>query len=59
MTKEVINKYKIYCKKKRWTQEEASERIGCHRAHLSRIFSGERNPSVKLLDKMEEVMKDG
>ena len=43
---------------KGWTQTEAANHIGCSQEHLSRIFKGTKNPSVKLLDKMEEVMQN-
>lgn len=42
---------------KKWTQTQAAEEIGCSQEHLSRIFRNLKNPSAKLLDKMEEVMK--
>ena len=56
MIKNIIEQYKQFCNKKGWIQEEAAEAIGCCRSHLSKIFSGSRNPSMKLLEKMEEVM---
>lgn len=57
MTKEIITQYQIFMSKHNWTQTEAAEKIGCSQEHLSRIFRGLKNPSVKLIDKMEEVMK--
>lgn len=42
----------------KWTHKDAAEAIGCCRPHMSRIFKGERTPSIKLLMKMEEVMKE-
>ena len=57
MTRDIINKYEAFVYKHHWTQTEAAEKIGCSQEHLSRIFKGTKNPSVKLLDKMEEVMR--
>ena len=59
MVKDIIEQYKLFCQSQRWTQQEAAEKIGCCRTHLSKIFSKQRNPSMKLLEKMEEVMKNG
>ena len=59
MVKDIIEQYKNFCKSKGWLQEESAAKIGCCRTHLSKIFSGQRNPSMKLLEKMEEVMNNG
>jgi len=58
MTRDIINQYEIFVYKQGWTQTEAAEKIGCSQEHLSRIFKGTKNPSVKLLDKMEQIMED-
>ena len=58
MVRDIIIKYKTYCESKGWTQEQSAQAIGCSRPHLSHIFSETRNPSIKLLEKMEEVMKN-
>ena len=58
MTRDIIEKYLIFTNKQGWTQTEAAEKIGCSQEHLSRIFKGTKNPSVKLLDKMEQVMEN-
>ena len=58
MIQEIIDKYYDFIQKKGWTYEIAAEKIGCCRAHLGRIFNGKRVPSITLLNKMEEVMKD-
>lgn len=57
MTRDIIEKYLIFTNKQSWTQTEAAEKIGCSQEHLSRIFKGTKNPSVKLLDKMEQIME--
>lgn len=59
MIQDIIDDYKEFCKYKEWRQEEAAQAIGCCRSHLSKIFSGKRNPSMALLERMEEVMKNG
>ena len=59
MIKDIIEQYKNFCEQQGWLQQIAADKIGCCRTHLSKIFSGQRNPSIKLLEKMEEVMKNG
>ena len=58
MTRDIIKQYELFVYNKKWTQTKAAERIGCSQEHLSRIFKGTKNPSVKLLDKMEEVIQN-
>jgi len=59
MIQEIINKYKQYQMDNRLTQQQAADKVHISRTHLSRIFSGERTPSMTLLNRMEEVMKTG
>ena len=59
MIQEIINKYYNFIKRKEWTYETAAEKIKCSRTHLGRVFNGRRVPSMTLLMKMEEVMKNG
>jgi DNA-binding XRE family transcriptional regulator len=58
LTRDIIKQYELFTYNKGWNQTEAAEAIGCSQEHLSRIFKGTKNPSVKLLDKMEEVMQN-
>lgn len=58
MIKDIIAQYKKFCESHGWTQQTSAEKIGCCRTHLSKIFSGQRNPSMKLLERIEEAMKD-
>lgn len=58
LTKDIIEKYQSFMNYKNWTQTEAAEEVGCSQEHLSRIFRGLKNPSAKLLDRMEEVMRN-
>lgn len=58
MIQEIINKYESFIKSKGWTHARAAEEIGCCRAHMSRIFNGQRMPSITLLNKMENKMKE-
>lgn len=58
MIQEIINKYKAFIEYKGWTHARAAEEIGCCRAHMSRIFNGQRMPSITLLNKMEDKMKE-
>ena len=59
MIQEIIDKFKSFIFNKQMTQEMAAARIGCSQEHLSRILNNKKTPSVKLLMKMEEVMKNG
>lgn len=59
LTKTIIMEFENYMKTQDWTQATAAEKIGCSREHLSRVLRGQKNPSSKLLDNMEEVMKNG
>lgn len=58
MIQEIITKYYDFIKHKRWTYQLAAEKIECSRTHLGRIFNGLRVPSMSLLMRMEEVMKN-
>ena len=58
MIQEIINKYYDFIKQKGWTYQLAAEKIECSRTHLGRIFNGLRAPSMTLLMRMEEVMKN-
>lgn len=59
LTKTIIMEFENYMKAQDWTQATAAEKIGCSREHLSRVLRGQKNPSSKLLDNMEEVIKNG
>lgn len=56
MIQNIIDKYKMLTRANGWTHQQAAEQIGCCRAHLTRIFNGDRTPSIKLLMKMEKVI---
>lgn len=57
MIQQIIDNYKNFIQLKNWTHARATEEIGCCRAHMSRIFNGQRIPSITLLNKMEKVME--
>lgn len=57
MIKDIIKQYRNFCESKGWIQEQAAAELGCSRSHLSKIFSGTRNPSMKILEQMEKIMK--
>ena len=57
ITKLVITEFENYMKKQGWTQTEAAEKLGCSASHLSRLLRGEKNPSTKILEKMEAIFK--
>ena len=58
MIKDIIKQFKYFCEVKGWKQKEIAERLECDRSHVSKIFSGTRNPSITILEKMEEVMNN-
>ena len=58
MTKDIINNFQVFIERHGWSQTEAAKKIECSQEHLSRVFRGLRNPSAKLLDKMESVMEE-
>lgn len=58
MIQEIIDKYYDFIKQKGWTYQLAAEEIECSRTHLGRIFNGLRVPSMSLLMRMEEAMKN-
>ena len=59
MIRNIIEQFKEFCETKGWIQEQIAEKLKCSRSHISKIFSGTRNPSIKILERMEEVMKNG
>ena len=59
MIEVIIDNFRNYIKLHNWTQIEAAEILNISQAHLSRIFNGKRVPSMTLLKRMEEVMRDG
>ena len=57
ITKLIINEFENYMKAQGWTQAQAAEKIGCSREHLSRVLRGQKNPSTRLLEAMEAIIK--
>lgn len=57
ITKLIINEFENYMKQQGWTQTEAANKLGCSREHLSRVLRGQKNPSTKLLETMEAIIK--
>ncbi len=58
MVKDLINDFKKFCNQQNWTHEQIAEKLGCSRSYVTRIFSGTRIPSAKILDEMERIMKE-
>lgn len=57
MIQQIIDNYKFFIEHRNWTHARAAKEIGCCRAHMSRIFNGQRIPSMTLLNEMEKVIK--
>ena len=55
------NEIKVYARKgvETLSIKQIANELKCSRSHVSRIFSGSRKPSMKVLEKMEEVMNNG
>jgi len=45
--------------KRGWTQEELATRLGCARNTIARIETGNRRPSLTLLERLARVLKVG
>ena len=58
MIESIIENFKNFLDMKGWSKQRAAEELGCSREHISRIISGQRNPSVKLLMKIEQLMEE-
>ena len=58
MTRDIIDEFEVFIYQQGWTQTDAAEKIGCSQEHLSRIFRRLRNPSAKLLDRMEILLEE-
>lgn len=55
---DIIVNFQGFCEDNEWTHDIAAQKIGCSRSYISKIFAGTRNPSIKILRKMEEVMNN-
>lgn len=58
MIQQIIDNFTQFLLIMNITQEQAGEELGCSQEHLSRVLRGQRTPSIKLLMKMEEMMKN-
>lgn len=59
MIQEIIDEFAKYMGYYDIKQEEAAGLLGCCQEHLSRVLRGKKTPSVKLLMRMEEIMRNG
>lgn len=59
MIQEIIENFKNYMNKYCLSQGEAAQLIDISRTHLNKILNGNANPSMALLIRMEEVIKNG
>lgn len=58
MIQEILDNFNEFMLIFNLTQQMCAEEIGCCQEHLSRVLRGLKTPSVKLLMKMEEMMKN-
>lgn len=58
MIEEIINKYIHFMEKTYKTQSAAAEDLNISRSHLNKIIHKHDNPSLTLLMRMEQKMKE-
>lgn len=58
MIEEIIEKWIIFMNNHYKTQTEAAEALGICRSHLNKIIHKKALPSVALMSRMEEKMKE-
>jgi transcriptional regulator with XRE-family HTH domain len=58
MSSEILEQFREFCRENKLTQKNAADRLGCDHSHVSKMFSGVRNPSKKMLAKIEAFMNE-
>lgn len=56
--KEICNNFIQWINIKGKTQQEIAEILGVSRSHLNKVINGKTNPSVYLLEKIEQLMEE-
>ena len=54
-----LNEFELFLTKQKITITAAAEEIGITRSHLSKVIHGRTSPSIELLEKMDNFMKQG
>lgn len=54
-----LNNFELFLIQQKITITSAAEDIGITRSHLSKVIHKKTSPSVELLEKMENFMKQG
>ena len=58
MSSEILEQFRKFCRENKLTQKNAADHLGCDHSHVSKMFSGVRNTSKKMLAKMEALMNE-
>ena len=53
-----LTKFRIWYENQNLRQEEIAELLGITRWHLSKVLNERTQPSIKLLDKMAQLMEE-
>ena len=57
MIEKLLEELKQYMKIKGLTQKELAELLEVNQPQISRLFSGARQPSAKMINKIEKLLK--
>lgn len=57
MIEKLLEELKQYMKIKGLTQKELAELLEVNQPQISRLFSGVRQPSAKMINKIEKLLK--
>lgn len=55
--KQFGDKLRSLRKQKGWSQEELAERCGLHRTYVSSVERGERNPTLRIIQKIAHALE--
>lgn len=56
--KTICNNFFIWINTHNRTQQEIAEELGVTRSHLNKVLHGKANPSIQLLEKIEQLMEE-
>lgn len=57
MIEKLLEELKNYMEKKGLTQKQLAELLEVNQPQISRLFSGTRQPSAKMINKIETLLK--
>lgn len=56
--KEICNNFINWIWRKGYTQQEVAKILNISRSHLNKVINGKTNPSIYLLEKIEQLMEE-